>query len=479
VSDDTRLAATLRLINDAGRALSSSFDFTRTIGDVGHLLVPAFAAGFAVDLTRDDGSVATIVRIGSIDRGDRSELVAHGRPVGMLTITGVHHDAVDRDLIDELSTRIAIAIDSARTYDRENRFAGDMQLALLPDRLPVHPQLTFDAAYIPGAEEAFVGGDWYDAFALPDGRLAMSMGDVCGNGKKAALIMGEVRNAFRTAALDCDDPVRVLERANTIVGMRPDAVMVTGLFGIIDPDTHILTYAVAGHPPPIIAFADGGSLQLPGRGLPLGIDPSTGSRAWTITLPPGSLLACYTDGLIETTRDVIAGEAWLHEALRAELVERSAAPARSLVRRALAGAPNADDIAALLVRTDAEMPDRFAFAMTAIPTFAPIARRTLQRYMQATGPSDEAAFAVITAASEALANAVEHAFPDEPGLVTLCVRREQHKLVVTVEDDGAWKPAERREERGRGMQLMRAVMDTVEISTRDGRTLVTLSLAVP
>ena len=84
--------------------------------------------------------------------------------------------------------------------------ADTLQRALLPERLPVDDRLAFDAAYLPGASEAIVGGDWYDAFRLPDGRIAFSIGDVAGHGLRAAIVMGEVRQAFRAAALNPNSP---------------------------------------------------------------------------------------------------------------------------------------------------------------------------------------------------------------------------------------------------------------------------------
>ncbi len=203
-----------------------------------------------------------------------------------------------------------------RVYAREHHVADTLQRALLPERLPVDDRLSFDAAYLPGAEEAIVGGDWYDAFRLPDGRIAFSIGDVAGHGLRAAIVMGEVRQAFRAAALNPNSPSLVLERANTIVNMRANPVMVTAIFGIVDPRDGVLTYACAGHPAPLLALPCGTVQLLPKDGLPLGIVDQVGASDWTFTLPPGALFALYTDGLIEYSRDVLEGEARLVEAVR-------------------------------------------------------------------------------------------------------------------------------------------------------------------
>ena len=118
----------------------------------------------------------------------------------------------------------------------------------------------------------------------------------------------------------------MLERANTIVNMRANPVMVTALFGIVDPRDGVFTYACAGHPAPLLALPGGTVQMLPKDGLPLGILDEVGASDWTFTLPPGALFALYTDGLIEYSRDVIEGEARLSEALAAAAAERGPTP---------------------------------------------------------------------------------------------------------------------------------------------------------
>jgi anti-sigma regulatory factor (Ser/Thr protein kinase) len=474
-SDETRMAASLRLLSDASRILATSFDYVRTLGDVGRLVVPDLAAGFAVDIEDNDGPVR-VVTIGTLAAAESRDLIAHGRFVGVMLVSGHAQDAVARDIFDEIAVRVAVAIDGARLYARESNVAGTLQRALLPDRLPASARLHFDAAYVPGEEEAFVGGDWYDAFVLPDGRIAISIGDVAGHGMRAAVIMGEVRHAVRAAALELGTPAAVLDRANAIVNLRVPPVMVTALVGTIDPETATLTYAVAGHPPPIIALSDGSVQRLPGGGIPLGIDDSVSAADWTLTLAPSTLAAFFTDGAIETTRDVIAGENRLVEAMHAENDERTAAPARALVRRILDGKKNADDIAILVATVSDDEPAEFDFSFTATATFVPYARRALQSFLRAHVRSEEAAFAVQTAVCEAMANCVEHAYPGDPGIALVRIALSPTQIVATIADDGRWKPAERSDERGRGLQLMRALMSSVEIKTEDGRTSVVLTL---
>jgi len=492
LTDEQRLSASLRFLSGASKTLASSFDYAQTLAHVAGLVVPDFGDGFAVEIGAGDDERVTVVRAGELPgftdvpagttTGGVSfldfALVARGRQLGTMRVAPDPASSTDRDLFDELAVRIAVAVDSAQIYAREHHVADTLQRALLPDRLPQAEHQHFDAAYLPGAEEAIVGGDWYDAFTLPDGRIALSIGDVAGHGLRAAIVMGEVRQAFRAAALNPKSPSLVLERANTIVNMRANPVMVTAIFGIVDPTTSTLTYASAGHPPPILAMACGTVQRLPTEGIPLGIADTIDARDWTFTMPPGSLVALYTDGLIEYTHDVIEGEERLLDALRAEVIERSPTPARSLVRRIFANCKNTDDVAALVVAVDDVAAADFCFDFTAIPIAVPLVRRTLQRYAVRLQLDEEQKFALITSVGEAMANAVEHAYPDAPGIVRLRIANHDCTLTVTVEDDGRWKPAQKREERGRGLPLMRALMNGVEIRTHQSMTSVRLTLAI-
>src|SRR6202011_3725109 len=134
-------------------------------------------------------------------------------------------------LLHELAARAAVAIENAQLYAREHRVAMTLQRAMLPAVLPEVPGLTFDAVYFPGATEAEIGGDWYDAIALADGRVVVSIGDVTGRGLTAAVIMGRMRQAIETLATYESDPVRLLDAADSVLRRsHPDAI-VTALVG--------------------------------------------------------------------------------------------------------------------------------------------------------------------------------------------------------------------------------------------------------
>ncbi len=477
--EDRPLAASLRLLVAASRELATSFDYAQTLAAVAGLVVPAFASGFAVIV--DDGEIATtLAQAGRVaDDALAFPLAARGKQLGVMRIgatdLGVDADS-GLDLWTELALRIAVSVDAGQVYAREHHVADTLQRALLPEGLPVDDRLSFDAAYLPGAQEAIVGGDWYDAFRIPDGRIAFSIGDVAGHGLRAAIVMGEVRQAFRAAALNPNSPSLVLERANTIVNMRANPVMVTAIFGVADPRDGTVTYASAGHPAPVLALPGGAVQVLPKDGVPLGILDRVDASDWTFTLPPGAVFTLYTDGLIEYSRDVIEGERRLVSAVREGIANADAEPARALVRRVFATGDNTDDVATLTVAAVDVQAESFVFTFTALPMAVPLVRRSLERYAQGLGLDADRRFAVLTATGEALANAVEHAYLGPPGLVRVHAEEVDGVLHVVVEDDGKWKPAQRRDERGRGLPLMRALMDGVEIRTHQARTEVRLSL---
>ena len=479
-TDSERLARGLRFLSSASKELAASFDYAVTLGGVAALTVPAFADGIAVELDEDGTTVIACVAGRPATPADPSfPMTARDRIVGTLRIAGgaTVYDTFDHELFTELALRIAVAIDSAQIYAREHHVADTLQRALLPERLPEHAHITFDAAYIPATEEAIVGGDWYDAFTLPDGRIALSIGDVAGHGLRAAVVMGEVRQAFRAAALNPNSPSDVLERANTIVNMRPNPTMVTAIFGIIDPVTATFTYAAAGHPAPVMALPCMLVERLPSGGIPLGIADTVDATDWSFTIPPGAYLALYTDGLIEHSHDVIAGEEQLLVAMRDAIVERSDTPALALMHRVFGSRKNTDDAAALFVATSDEPRDDLTFTFSAIPLAVPIVRRTLQRFAQRLGLDDDRIYALITAVGEATANAVEHAYHARPGTVRLGLQSDENGLQVSIEDDGRWKQAQKRDERGRGLPLMRALMDGVEIRTNQSHTSIHLKMA--
>jgi serine phosphatase RsbU (regulator of sigma subunit) len=245
--------------------------------------------------------------------------------------------------------RLAARLEEQRdAYEAEKRVTDVLQRAFLGDDLPSIPAARFDGVYVPAGLEAQVGGDWYDAFELSPNRILFSMGDVAGHGVEAAVIMSRARQSILAISIGETDPGIVLARTNAALCLQ-GATMVTALCGIIDIEEQTISYANAGHPP-IIELTKGRSLELlAGGGLPLGVAESASYETLTAPILPDSMLVLYTDGLVEHSHDLEAGERTLFEALR-KLDVRSTNPAAALLERILRGKPPVDDVAILTIR---------------------------------------------------------------------------------------------------------------------------------
>jgi serine phosphatase RsbU (regulator of sigma subunit) len=300
-----------------------------------------------------------------VDRGIRSllgvPLLAGGNVIGVLhvgSLSGRPFGRQDAELLQLAADRAALALHSLMSQD-DALAAVALQRSLLPTALPVMPGLDLAARYVTGS--GAVGGDWYDVFALPDGRLGVVVGDVAGSGLEAAVIMGRMRSALRAYALETADPATVLRLLDRkIQYFEPDA-MATVLYGLYTPGTSELVASSAGHLPPVLA-APG----VPAGLLPVEPDPPIGTaddprrRSATAFIPPGALLCCFTDGLVER-RDhsidhgidkltAILGELIADVTGRGGTPEPVAEEACAAVMRALVGnAPAPDDIAVLML----------------------------------------------------------------------------------------------------------------------------------
>ena len=278
-------------------------------------------------------------------------LQARGRTLGAIVAYAPPNAPFTDDetsILADIAARAAIAVENAELYAREHRVSATLQQALLPSRLPDIPGLVFDAIYAPGATEAQIGGDWYDAVELSDGRIVVSIGDVTGRGVRAAVIMGRVRQAIEALATYQPDPAQLLNAADIVLRRtHPDAI-VTALVGVIDLNRRTFAYATAGHPTPIIRGADASLVTLPGSGLPLGLRDAHQPPTSTIVLPANSLLLMYTDGLVESTRDIDEGERRVTRALLDDRIVKSAHPAAALMTAVLHDG-SSDDVAVFTV----------------------------------------------------------------------------------------------------------------------------------
>ncbi|MDB5095215.1 MAG: putative sensor protein [Candidatus Eremiobacteraeota bacterium] len=362
--DATRRMAKMRdVVARAGDVLNRQLDVDGLLDRFAELLVEELADEVTIRLP---GGRAFVHSRRSPPEGSPAlqAVIRHrGTELGTVTLRDCERfDYDDASLLDELSARAGVAIENALLYEREHRVAVTLQRALLPAVLPTVAGLTFDAVYFPGATDAEIGGDWYDAIELPDGRVLVSIGDVTGRGLTAAVIMGRVRQAIETLATYESDPVRLLDSTDAVLRRAYPNAIVTALVGVIDPPSGTMTYATAGHPTPFVRAADGTVRSLPGRGLPLGLREGRHQPATTIVLPPSALLVFFTDGLTEATRDIDEGERRVRAALSDVTVAAGRDPAARLVARVLDEAIR-DDVAVLTVRLSDALPVRDAWTV--------------------------------------------------------------------------------------------------------------------
>jgi serine phosphatase RsbU (regulator of sigma subunit) len=260
----------------------------------------------------------------------------------------------DLTLARDFVSRAAVSIDNARLYTRERATALALQRGLLPRHIPQVPGLQLAYRYVPAQTTAEIGGDWFDVIPLPDGRCALTVGDVTGHDISAASRMGQLRTATRTLAGLGLTPAQILTRLDLITTDLTDTeTSATCIFAVCDPATGTWDIASAGHPPPALA-RPGQYTAFPDLppGLPLGTGLVAGGQyqAIRLHLPPGSTLLLYTDGLIEEpASDLGTGMAHLASIL-ATLTPLPLTQACDTLLATLAPRP-ADDIAILMART--------------------------------------------------------------------------------------------------------------------------------
>jgi serine phosphatase RsbU (regulator of sigma subunit)/anti-sigma regulatory factor (Ser/Thr protein kinase) len=477
-----RLNVVLDLLSKAGRALTASTDIVEKITTIAELCVRAFADWCSIRVLIEAlESDEFVVAAGSHpeqplgEQGRICERLIAGRnflgEISCETTAPEGFDDAIRQAVQLLSLQLAAVISGHVAMLREHRVADRFQRALLPEVLPKEPEFSFSAAYRPASEEADVGGDWYDAFPLPDDRIAISVGDVAGHGIDAAVIMGEVRQAIRMAAIGSESPSAVLDYVNSVIRLRESIGMVTAIFGTYDPVSSVLTYAAAGHPPPILALADSPPRRLPTGGLPLGCAANVDAVTWQFSVPQDARVVFYTDGLIENERDLIAGEELLLAAI-ADITDDDRDRAAEVVQdRVFGHKSNRDDAAVLVLERTAPVRD---YVFSALPMVSPLARAIVTRVLEPLQLSAERRFGILVALGEAIANAIEHGYRGEPGgQIFLRIDTQHDHLILTVEDFGRWRPYVPREERGRGIELMHAFTDGVQIrSSRESTTIV-------
>ncbi len=437
----------------------------------------ALATGEAVLMTEDDPTFfeatghnparAAAIRNFGLHSILSVPIRARGLTLGVAAfVRGQRPEPFEQDdvlLAEELTARAALSLDNACRYTHERTTALALQRSLLPQRLPEHSAVEVASRYLPASASAGVGGDWFDVIPLSGARVALVVGDVVGHGIHASATMGMLRTAVRTLAdvdlapdellIRLDDLVsRLSARADDSDDDAANDVGATCLYAVYDPVSRQCSLARAGHPLPALVTPDGAVsfVDMPAS-PPLGLG-GLPFESTQIELPPGSILALYTDGLIESRdHDIDVGLEQLRSALHR--------PAPSLettcdnVLEAVLGERHADDVALLVARTQALQNDRVAtWDLADDPAVVADTRKQVGEKLAGWG-LDDAAFVTELVVSELVTNAIRYA--ESP--IQLRLIRDR-TLICEVSDGSSTAPHLRRartlDEGGRGLLLV-------------------------
>ena len=423
----------------------------------------------------DDVDHADILNPILREKGIRSllgvPLLAEDRVLGVLHVGSLESRLFtddERDLLQLAADRMAVAIQHAALYE-QRRLADVLQRRLLPD-LDRVSGIELAGRYLP-ASGASLGGDWYDAFPLAGGRVAVAAGDVVGHGVAAAAVMAQVRTALRAYALDGDESAVVVERVNALIHDLGPPTMTTLAYVVLDAERESFEVVIAGHPPPLLIPRDGAASFLPLQGgIPLGVSPMARYRSDTHALRSGETIVLYTDGLVETR--VAPIDEGL-ERLRAAAAGGGGPEAlcARIVARMVPDEPG-DDVVVVAARIPS-LPERLHGRWRAEAHELAVVRRLLRRWLRAQGATDGETADITLACQEACTNAIEHAYRPGEHEFEVEATSTSGRIRITVGDEGGWRPP-RGANRGRGFLLMRELMDSVDVRHTDAGTVVVL-----
>jgi GAF domain-containing protein/anti-sigma regulatory factor (Ser/Thr protein kinase) len=382
----------------------------------------------------------------------------------------------DQTLLTVLAGRLGQGLQRVHQVDQQRETALALQHAILG---PAHLPRGFAVRYQAASRPLQVGGDWYDIVDLDDGRIALVVGDCVGHGLAAATVMGQVRSACRALLFDNPSPGAALAGMDRFAARLPGAQCTTAVCAVLNPDTGELVYSSAGHPPPILVHSDGTTRVLDdGHTIALGIRPDWSRPEAHVTMPARATLLLYTDGLVERRRialqDGISRAAGLVQDGRAARLD-------DLANQIMSGlAPSGgyqDDVVLLLYRHPAPLELTFPADVNLLaPT-----RSALRSWLTRARLDPVQTMDVLVAAGEAVANAIEHGHRHSPGgTISLDATVLDDQVQLTITDTGSWKPPQPAADshRGRGITLMRGLMEDVTINPDTAGTTVHLSARI-
>ena len=409
-------------------------------------------------------------------------IVAKGEAIGALAVyfqaERGEPSAEEAELINSFAHQAGVALERARAYEVEHEAAMTLQRNLMPEGTGYSANVDVDGRYLPATRGVHVGGDWYDIVDRPDGTVAFAVGDIAGHGLQAAAAMGQVRSAWRALALSMTEPNAILASLDRFAGGVDGAFFSTILTLLLDPSRNDLRYASAGHPPALVIEPDGSTRFLEGgRSVPLGLPFDLPRPQAHERLGPGSILVVYTDGLVERREEP------LDRGLQrlAEVASRVRAGSLTEISDGLLElvADDRHDDVALLTIGPRRPVEVFRRTFPADAHELSAMRAELRTWLERSGLPTETREDVVLACTEAATNAIEHAYIGRRGDVLIEAESEDGGLQVSVIDHGRWRHPRPDDSRGRGLDLVRAVIGDVDVERGEGGTTVRMRVGVP
>jgi len=378
--------------------------------------------------------------------------------------------AEDRLLVTVLIGHLSLAMQHVRQFETARETSLTLQRAMLP---PIQPPPGFAVRYEPAVPPLEIGGDWYDVLPVGEHRIGIVVGDCVGRGLPAAAVMGQLRSSARALLINGAQPALLLEQLDLAASLIPNAYCTTVFVAILDTGSGIMEYSNAGHMPAVIVGPGPGTTTMlaDAASVPLAVRRDTPRPQGLRALPAGSTLMVFTDGLVERKHESIdVGIARAAEVL----AQHAALPPDAVgevVLRELAPAPGFDDDVAMVIYRHRQPPFRFETNSSADQLAG--VRRRLGEWLEGAGVPESLGADIVLVASEACTNCVEHAYRGRAdGTILVESEAVDREIRLRVVDSGSWKqPAAHPGNSGRGLLLMRAISDSMEVhGTADGTT---------
>jgi PAS domain S-box-containing protein len=383
----------------------------------------------------------------------------------------------DRLLATVLIGHLSLAMQHVRQFESARETAMTLQRAMLP---PLQPPAGFAVRYEPAVQPLEIGGDWYDVLPVGDHHIGIVVGDCVGRGLPAAAIMGQLRSSARALLLTGAEPAVLLEQLDSAASLIPNAYCTTVFLAILDTESGVLEYSNAGHMPAILAAAGSGTTMLTdARSVPLAVRRDGPRPQVSQLLPPGSTLMLFTDGLVERRHESIDDGIARAAAVLVFAMSLPLDAVADVMLGELAPPAGYDDDVAMVIYRHELAPLRIESEASA-DNLAGI-RRRLSGWLRAADVPDELAADIVLVISEACTNSVEHAYRGH-SVGTMLVEAEvvEGEIRARVGDWGSWKtPAAQPRNGGRGLPLIRAISDSVELHCTATGTTLEISLRLP